>query len=71
MLNPHVQPIEHVGGPSPHASIDVDDYTVVLTMEQRDDAMEALDELVTRRLARQGLADAPTDLERRRYREGS
>jgi len=72
VLNPDVQPIEHAGGPSPHASIDLDEeYTVVFTEQQLDDALERLDELVTRRLARQGVADAPSDLERRRYREGS
>lgn len=60
----------HIQTSSPHASIDVDDYTVVMTVEQLDDAMEALDELVTKRLARQGIADAPSDLERRRHREG-
>jgi hypothetical protein len=58
MLNPHVEPIEHAGGPSPHAPTQVDELWTPTELAARDSIMGLY-----------GIADAPTDLERRRYRE--
>lgn len=58
MLNPHVQPIEHAGGPSPHAATSLDETWTPTELAARDS------------IDLHGIADAPTDLERRRHREG-
>lgn len=58
MLEPHVEPVQHAGGPSPHAATDLDETWTPTEIATRDS------------IDLYGIADTPTDLERRRYREG-